>query len=895
MTKRVLRGLVLAFLCLLTVQAGTSAAATPEETTVIVLPFQVNAGQDLEYLNEDLPELVAQRLVAKGLHVVPRSDMQMLMRKQKVGSLDVATARDLAVLGRAGYAVYGSFTQVGDGFSIDLRVVDALAVKGARPYFIQKQGIINVLPAVDEIVERVTSELTKRNAIADVKVRGTKVLDPDVVLMRLSTRKGDPVDPESINKEVKRIWDLGYFSDVQANVEQEGEGMVLVYNVVEKPRIDNIVVEGSDKVKTDDIITAMSSKAGSVLNEKLLSQDLQKVTELYRKEGFYLAKVSHRVDQRPGGASATLVLKVEEGNKLYIKKVAVEGLKELKESDVKGVLALGERGIFSWFTGTGVLRDEYIERDSSAILAYCMNEGYMDALVSAPKIDYQDDGIVVTFSVKEGARYKLGEIIFDGDVIDTDERLREVVKLDDHKADVGFFSLKVMQEDAKRISDFYADYGYAFSEVNPKTRKHEGESVVDISYNIDKRQKVYVRRAVIEGNQKTRDNVILREMRLADGDMFEGSKLRRSNERLNRLRYFSQVDTELVPTENEDEVDLKVKVKETNTGALIGGVGYSTFYQFGVSGTIMERNLFGRGYGASLNAFFSGKRTSFTASFTNPRVNDTDLSFGNDAYIIRDRWDDFKKKTIGDTIRFGYPIGEYTTVGWGYRLDKYTLYDVDPGAAKIIRDYEGDNLSSVVHARITRDTTDSRERPTKGTIFKVINEYGGGGIGGDDNFVKPVAEFQAYHTLKPNHTLHGRVKGGVVLENSDKDVPVFERFYIGGIDSIRGYSSRDLSPRDKDTGDRIGADRMAFANLEYIWTFHQELGLALVPFFDIGFAMDSQESTKMSDELKKSAGLELRWRSPMGDLRFAYGFPLDENREGKRGSGRFEFSMGQFF
>ena len=213
----------------------------------------------------------------------------------------------------------------------------------------------------------------------------------------------------------------------------------------------------------------------------------------------------------------------------------------------------------------------------------------------------------------------------------------------------------------------------------------------------------------MEGNTKTRDNVILREMRLGDGDMYEGAKLRRSSERLNRLRYFSAVDTELIPTGNEDEVDLKVKVKETNTGAIMGGVGYSTFYQFGVSGSIQERNLFGRGYSLGLQGFVSGKSSYLDLSFVNPRIYDTDFGFSNNSYAIWEEWDDFKKKTIGNTIRLFHPIGEYTSVSVGYRLDRYTLFDIPDTASRAYKEYEGKNLSSVVSTSITYDSTDSRE------------------------------------------------------------------------------------------------------------------------------------------------------------------------------------------
>lgn len=884
--------------------------AAPKAPLVLVLPYQVNVGPEMSNLNEELPQLISERLKAQGLRVVPVARARSLLRQRDVETLDLAQARALAEAAGAQFVVYGSLNQLGEGFAMDSRLVPASGGK-ARPVTIQKDTMISLAPAVDELAGQVAAGVAPAegaaapmlsagealprsgSGLADVKVRGMKVLDPDVVLMRLSIRKGDNPDEKAINDEVRRVWDMGYFSDVQASIEP---GNVLVFTVVEKPRIDNIIVEGSDKVDREDILAAMSTKTGSVLNERLLAEDLQKITELYRKEGYYLAKVDHRIDARPGGAGSVLVLQVTEGNKLYIKEVKVEGLKEIKQSDLEEYMALRPRNLFSWFTGTGVLKDEYLDRDSNAIAAYGLNQGFVDIQVSAPKVDYKDDGIYITFEVSEGPRYKIGEIKFAGDLIDTEERLFNVIKLDEQQKDQEYFSLGVMQEDTKRLTQFYGDYGYAFAEVDTKILKDEsGEPKLTIGYLINKKQKVYIRRATVEGNLKTRDNVILRELRLADGDPYDGAKLRRSNERLTRLRYFSAVDTELVPTGVEEEVDLKVKVKESNTGALMGGIGYSSYYDVGVTASIMERNLFGRGYWAQLQGFFSWRRTSGVLSFTNPRVYDTDLLIGNDLYYTYDYWDDFTKETIGDTIRLAYPIGEYTTVGGGYRLERYSLYDMNDDVSPTISDYKGINWTSAVHARITRDTTDNRERPTKGTVTRLWAEYGGGGLGGNDNFVKAVADWQGFYTWRPNHTFHVRGRLGGAFQNTSDLVPVFERFWVGGIDTIRGYSYSDLSPRDERYGDQIGGDRMGVANFEYVWTFQKELGLALVPFYDIGFNIDSRYMTPVQDYIVSSAGLELRWRSPMGDLRIAYGIPLVKDYDHEMPSGRLEFTMGQFF
>lgn len=881
-------------LCALALLLPVSARAA-ENVSLLVLPFQINGAKDMDKLHEELPALLSRRLEARGFRVVPQRQTVNALRGQNVSTLSVATARNLALQSKAAYAVYGSFSRTGDSFSIDARLVPSSG-SAARPYFVQKKNLIELLPAVDELVDHIAADAVGQNAVADIRIRGLKVLDPDVVLMRLNVNKGDAVDPNRINQEVKRIWDMGYFSDVSADLERGGEGLLLVFTVTEKPRIEDVVINGSDEVSKDDILAAMSSKTGSVLNERLLAEDIQKVTDLYRKEGFYLAEVTSRVEQRANAASAVLVFDVKEGKKLYIKKVAVEGLSDLDEDAVKKELALSERSILSWVTGTGVLREDYLERDSAAITAYCYNHGYIDAQVGAPKVDYAEDGITITFQVVEGPRYKLGEIGFRGDLIDTDKRLLEIIRLDDQKEKDGYFALSVMQDDIKKLTDFYSDYGFAFAEVDADTRKND-DHTLDIFYVLNKKQKVHVRRVVTEGNIRTRDNVILREMRLADGDVFDGSKLRRSNERLTRLRYFTEVDTAVVPTDKEDEVDLHVKVQDDRTGAVMGGVGYSTYYKFGVTSSIMERNLFGRGYSLALRGFLSGRSTSLDMSFINPRLYDTNLGLGYDAYALWDEWDDFRKKTYGNTLRFFYPLGEYTTIGWGYRLDQYTLYDIPDSAPHSYKDYEGKNISSVLHARLTYDSTDSRERPTRGLIGRAFVEYGGGGLGGNDNFFKPVGELQGFQTLFGNkdHVFHWRGRMGAVFKNDSKPVPVFDRFFIGGMDSIRGYDTEDLSPKDPQYGDEIGGDRIGFINLEYIWTFEPELGLALVPFFDIGYQVDSDQTDNMFSDLKKSVGLELRWRSPMGDLRFAYGYPLDKNIDGDKLPGRFEFSMGQFF
>ncbi len=900
--SKVFKAGILSLFCLLVcLSFSVAEAQTPRGSAqkagqksgprVMVFPFQVNGGPQVENLRGELQNMLIQRLSAKGVPVLNAEGTAKVLEKLKITSLDLATVRGVASKVGATHAVYGSLTEVGKGYSIDARLV---AVKGdgaAIPIVVESKDMSDVMGSVDKVADRVAGVAVSRQVLADVRVEGVKTLDPDVVLMRLSVRRGDPIDRGTVDREVKKIWDLGYFSDVQADLINEAQGLVLVFKVEEKPRIGAIAVKGNSAKDEDDILAAMSTKSGSILNDKVLAQDLQKITELYRKDGYYLAKVTHSVSTADRGA--TLIINVDEGKRLYIKEVKVEGAEQLSESSVKDQLALSERGIISWITGSGILREEYLERDTAAISAYYLNNGFLDVQVAAPKVDYQEDGIVITFAVEEGTRYKVNEVSFAGDLIEVADKLKELTGMDDRAGGEDYFSLAVMQDDIKALTDLYSNQGYAYAEIDGVPDK-VGDASVNVTYKITKKERMFVRRVEVEGNVRTRDPVIMRDVKLADGDLLQGESLRRSVERLRKLGYFESADIDLVPTENPDEVDLKVKVKEANTGMINAGVGYSTYSKIGFGGSIMERNLFGKGYQLSFNGSFSSKYTYYVLSFVNPRLYDTKLGFGVDGYILRDYYDDFDKKTTGGTVRFFYPLGEYTNVSLGYRLDKYRITNVDDDAASIIRRYKGDNLSSVISAGIRRDTTDANKPPRKGTIAGLTVDYGG--LGGDDKFVKPVAEFQAFYALSQNHILHGKIKGGAVFETeSGNPVPVFERFFIGGMNSIRGYDSSTLSPRDPATGDHIGGDRMAFANLEYIWVFYPDLGLAIVPFFDVGFNIDSGQSNSWSDNLVKSAGLELRWSSPMGDLRFSYGFPFDKAYDNERHSGKFEFSMGQNF
>jgi outer membrane protein insertion porin family len=873
-----------------------AAAPQPDDAVlprIAVLPFEVNAEPELDYLRETLAGQLAQRLADAGFPVVPAEDVRKAVGQSGISMLDLATARRVGSMTGAGYAVYGSMSQVGQSVSIDARLVDVSGARQALPLFAVKEGTGGVLPALDELAEKIKSSMTRREKIAALDVEGTRNLEKDVVLMRLKLQPGDPFEPKAINEELKRVFNLGYFDDVKVRTEDAPDGKKVVFVVKEKPRIQAIGVKGNEHLKQDEILQAMSSKAGSVLNPRVLADDLGKIRELYRKDGYYKADVNYQIEGGEGG-SARLNIVLNEGNKLYIKKISIDGAKKLSESDLKGELALAERGWLSWLTGSGVLKEELLDRDASALEAYYANRGFMDVKVGQPEVDYKEDGIYVTFRVLEGDRYKVGALDFAGDLLVEKDKLFEVTKLDDLKKEDKYFDRSVLRDDIQGLVAFYSDFGYAKSDADAKVDKNDKDLTVNVTYVLTKNQKVYIRRLSIEGNDKTRDNVIRRQMRLADGALYSGTKLRRSNERLGKIDFFDKVDIETVPTDNPSEVDLKVKVKEKATGQLSAGAGYSSFDGPFVSGMIMERNLFGKGYEAGISGTFSGRTNLYKLSFTNPNVYDTELAMGGDAYLMRQDMFDYNKDTTGGRVRWAYPVGEYSKLLWNYRLEHYKIYDIDDSAAQEIKDLEGKHWTSAAYFAFTRDTTDKRLNPSSGTIHTASVEMGGGPLGGDDDFIRYILDSSYYTPLIGKAIFHWHGQGGYMMKNFGGDeIQIFERFYLGGINSVRGYSGNKISPVDKNaTSSYIGGETEFFTNFELLYPLYQEFGLMGVTFFDAGNTWGGPgENT--NNGLYKSVGAGLRWYSPMGPLRIEYGYGLDKLQGGS--NSKVEFSVGQFF
>ncbi|TVQ98512.1 MAG: outer membrane protein assembly factor BamA [Desulfovibrionales bacterium] len=867
-----------------------AAAQTGQPAKLIVLPFEINAAPDLEHLQEGLPELLRERLRANGFEVHPGEQTLQLLRAQELTELDLASARDMALLSASGHSIYGSFNQVGESISLDVRLVEAFGLRPARSFFVVREGVINLLPAVDELAERITRELRQVETIAEILVEGNQTLGSDVVLLRIRSQPGDIYDPQVVNEDIRRLFELGFFDDITVRVEDGPDGKLLTFEVSERPRIQAISVIGAREIREADILKAITTRTGGIINPRILADDLGKIRELYRQKGYYLAQVEYNLEQTDP-RQARLNIVIDEGNRLFIREIVIEGAESLSERELRGELVLGERGLFSWLTGRGVLREELLERDAAALEAYYANRGFLDARVGQPDVEFLEEGIRITFRVDEGPRYRIGAISFRGDLLEPEEELLKLISMDDLQAREAYFDRSVLRRDLQNLADHYTEFGYAFAQSDAQLNIERDDLVVDVVFILDKGSLVYIRRVLIEGNTKTRDNVIRREMRLGDGDLFSGSQLTRSNERLIRLDFFELVDIETLATPDPSELDLKVTVKEKPTGMISAGVGYSSLDKAFVSGMVQERNLFGRGYDLALRGTLSGRSTLYDLSLTNPSWRDSPLGVGMDLYFRERDYRDYERESVGGRFRLSYPLGEYTRAFWNYRLERYTISDVKENAAQRIQDAEGTNWASSTYLAASRDTTDRRFNPSRGTVNTLSVQYSGGLLQGDDHFIKTIYDSRFYYPLFWDTVFHWRGQVGFLFDNDGKEAPVFERFYLGGIDSVRGYPGWEISPRDPDTGDRIGGTKQFFTNFEYLFPLNKDMGLVGLVFFDAGNVWDHGDT--FGSKLFKSVGTGVRWYSPLGPLRLEYGYGLDR-LEGERRSG-VEFSIGQVF
>jgi outer membrane protein insertion porin family len=611
--------------------------------------------------------------------------------------------------------------------------------------------------------------------------------------------------------------------------------------------------------------------------------DVAKIKTLYDGKGFYNAEIRSQIE-KAGERDVRLIIDIVENEKLFIRNISFEGNRAFTSKELRNMMSTSEKGFFHFFTDSGLLKQDELKQDVGKLNAFYLNHGFINARVGEPEITYDRTGISLKIPISEGRQFRVGKVEIAGDEL-VRPRAELMAKLRITKKD--FFDRDAIMRDVDFLTESANDEGYANAEVIPRTEPREETQTVDVTYQVTKHKTVYFNRIYISGNTKTRDKVIRRELALVEGDLYSRTKLKNSYMALNRLRYFEEIDFQSEKGPNETLTDILIRVKEKPTGMFSIGVGYSAIDHAVVSAQVSQQNLFGRGQTLALKASVGSSTQLYDLSFTEPWLFDMPLWSKFDLWNLYREYDSYSLDSKGFGMTFGYPLWERVVGYLGYRLATNNVKDVKDAASFFIKRQAGETTSSGVTLTLTRDTTDDTMLPTRGSKNSASAEYTGGPLMGDVSYTRYGASSSWFFPL-PLDTVFGvRGRAGYMQPNEGKEVPIYERYYLGGINSLRGL--REVGPTDPATGDVIGGLTMLNFNVEYVFPLIKNAGMKGVVFFDTG---NTWESGYDFGDMRKTAGAGVRWYSPIGPLRLEWGYVLD--RKENEAASRWEFTIGMF-
>ena len=722
-------------------------------------------------------------------------------------------------------------------------------------------------------------------SIRAIVIRGNARVEESTIRFYLTTKVGDSFSVSSIQTDIKRLYDLGFFRDIRVDSEPFEGGLRLTYILEENPWIREIRLTGNSELGTDEIVKALAIKVNTILNEAALRESDNKILSLYQEKSRFFAAVTHQVISLEAN-QVRIDFVIDEGEAVKISRIRFEGNRYFSEYELKNDMETSEKGFFSFITGSGGYNPEVLRQDQARLDAFYQNRGFLKVVVAQPKInvDRVAKRLEIVIPVQEGPQYIIGNLNVTGDDVYTAEQLRGTLQVREGEV----FSRQKLSEGILRITDLYAEKGYAAADVIPATNVDDAAHRVDMGISVNRGSKQYIGKILISGNTKTRDKVIRREIRLHEGEVFNSTKVKLSRQALNRLGYFesSTIGTERRP--DGDLVDLKVAVKERSTGAVSFGAGYSSVDHIIGTASVSERNLFGSGRQASVALEMGSRLTQYTLSFTDPYFLDRRVTAGFDLF---DRMNEFESYTLdskGVVLRGGKTIREFWQGGAEYRYEWDRIRDVLDSASQTIRDLEGSSTTSSVTPYLSRDTRDDFFNPTTGWRNRFSLEMAGGPFAGDNDFVKVVADNGRYVPLGKRLILLLRSRIGYVRAYGRKDVPIFQRFYMGGTGSdLRGYKRTEVGPQDS-SGNPLGGESEFLLNTEFQIPLQEVIRAVL--FYDMG---NVYEKGMQISDLRKSVGMGLRLLTPLGPIRIDWGYKIGK-REGETSS-QYGFAVGSFF
>jgi outer membrane protein insertion porin family len=722
--------------------------------------------------------------------------------------------------------------------------------------------------------------------VKEIGVQGNRRVQEAVILGRVGAKIGTPFVANRTSEDIRAIFSLGFFDDVQVKVEDFEGGVKLTYMVVERPFVRDIVFAGNKKEDSATLQEKIELKLGSVYNPVEVNKGADKLKEYYEQEGYFEVGIAPEIEKLPDG-DVTVTYRIAEGRRISLDQIVIEGAQGLTPKQVKGAMDTQER---EYIVLRGTVQRQRLDEDVDRIIQLYNDFGYVQARVESSEIqvDREKARATIRIVVVEGPQFKVGGVDVMGNAVLPVEEIRKRVEL--KTGDV--FSRSKLRDSVKGITDLYSAVGRASADVSPNTLQDTPGRLVNIVFEINEGPETYVERINISGNTRSEEKILRREIPMAEGDLFTSQKLARAKQKLTNLNYFDKVEAKTAPGSAKDKVIVNIDVTEKPTGLFSIGGGYSS--QDGVLGTLdlSQRNFLGKGWEVFLRLRGGDKLQTGTIGFTEPWLFDQPLAAGFDIFNTRRILPDYTVNSLGGDIRLGHPLGEYSRWNAIYRVSQDRITNVNPLGSPELISQEGTHLISLVGLSLSRDTRDSVYDPTRGTTVSLGMDFAGVGFG--EKFARSVFSTTYFQPMPwLDHVLSFRLMAGYSFGWSKNPVPLFERFYLGGSNSLRQFKSFQVSPKDN-TGTRIGGNSELLGTVEYQIPLF--FGIKAAVFYDVGqvWGPDLSAGTKIDiSDLRHGAGAGLRWNSPFGPIRVDYGIKLDQ----KKGEsfGNFNFSAGSSF
>ncbi len=721
--------------------------------------------------------------------------------------------------------------------------------------------------------------------VTAIEIKGVKRIEEGSVKTKISQKIGEPLSDEKTSDDIKAIFKMGYFDDVKVNMEPFEGGLKLIYMVEEKPTIIKVDFQGNKEYDDSRLKEKITLTAGAISDITLINDNTIKLRAFYEDEGYYLAKVVP-VLRKAGKGEVVLTFQIDEGEKVKIREIRIEGNKAISAGKIKDAMKTKVRGWLSFIFGTGYYKKDEMKADIDRIRDVYYDKGYIKVTVGDPVLQLVDDkrGMKISIQVSEGDQFKVTSVEIAGNKTYKEDELRKLIKLSSGKV----FDKSVLSKDVVAISEKYANNGFALVSVFPDLVPDENNKTVRVVFRITEGDKYTVGKISISGNTKTRDKVIRREIRLDEGDTFDASSLKRTYDRLKNLQYFETVDLSPKPRHDEKVVDLDVDVKEKSTGSISLGGGYSTFEHFMVMLDVSQINLEGTGRGLRAKGELGSKGSYYELSYRDPWFQDKPIALNASIYKTYRVYGDFDSKATGFSVSLSKNFWEYWAVSLGYSLEQANIYNIVTTASPIVTDQAGTRLTSAISPALVRDTRDNFQDPTRGSRNSLGFSFAG--LGGSNDYIKGLADSSWYFPITASTTFMVRGRLGYAEGLFGKEVPLYERFYLGDISTIRGINYGDAGPKDVN-GQPIGGLRELIFNTEYIFPISSEYKFKGLVLFDAGRAYVANEI--LGTNLDYTAGFGIRWISPMGPIRVEWGSNL--NRKHGEASSKVGFTFGSSF